>query len=271
VGASDGETVENARDDGRGVLGSCAAARPTTGVVDVCPGRPRPRHLAVILDGNRRWAQTHGCATRAGYQRGGERVLDLLTWCERYEGLEVVTLWPLSTENLRRAPQELGDLIQVIVETAERIAATTRWRIQVIGAPDRLPPPAHGALSRIAQRTAGRHSGTVNIAVAYGGRDEIARGVQKLVRAHQASGTLDGLVARGIGPEDIGRYLDTAGQPDPDLVIRTSGEQRMSGFMPWQTAYTEFYFTPVLWPDFSADDLAAAFAFYDTRQRRFGE
>ncbi|WP_328387515.1 polyprenyl diphosphate synthase [Nocardia sp. NBC_00416] len=228
------------------------------------------RHLAVILDGNRRWARSHGRSTSKGYQHGGDRVLDLLTWCRDIADLEVVTLWPLSTENLRRPDTELDDLLRVIVSTAQAIAATQRWRIRYLGVPERLPARWTEALFRAADDTEQVVGPTANIAVAYGGHDEIARSVQRMLVAHRAAGSLDDLIQH-VDPADIARHLDTMGQPDPDLVIRTSGEQRLSGFMPWQTAYTEYYFCPVTWPDFQHADFLRALSWYRQRVRTYGQ
>ncbi|WP_231509616.1 polyprenyl diphosphate synthase [Nocardia sp. NRRL WC-3656] len=226
--------------------------------------------MAVILDGNRRWARSHGHSTSKGYQHGGNRVLNLLTWCLDITDLEVVTLWPLSTENLRRPDTELKGLLRVIADTTQAIAATQRWRIHYLGVLERLPAQWSSILLSAADKTAHVVGPTVNIALAYGGHDEIARGVQRMLQAHRTAGTLDRLI-KHISPADIAQHLDTTGQPDPDLVIRTSGEQRMSGFMPWQTAYTEYYFCPATWPDFQQTDLLRAVSWFRHRTRRYGQ
>ncbi|MBB5119442.1 polyprenyl diphosphate synthase [Streptomyces eurocidicus] len=238
-------------------------------VSPVASGQPLLRHLAVILDGNRRWAHDRGLPILAGYQRGGQRVLDLLSWCRNAHEIETVTLWPLSIENLRRPHGELTDLLCVIMSIAEQIAATGHWRIRIIGAPEVLPAPLADGLVRLAHRSGHRSDPVVNIAVAYGGRDEITRAVRNLILAHREAGTLP-VLADGIRPEEFDHYLDTSGQPDPDLVIRTSGEQRLSGFMPWQTVYSEFYFCPVHWPEFDKGEFDKALGHYRTRRRRLG-
>ncbi|MFE6869526.1 polyprenyl diphosphate synthase [Kitasatospora sp. NPDC057692] len=239
-----------------------AAVSPAPGAhgghPSVGPGSPL-RHLAVILDGNRRWARARRVEAVRGYERGGDRALDLLAWAQALPGLEVVTLWPLSTENLTRDPRELEPLLRVITDTAERIEAEGQWRIRIIGRPERLPPHLYHRLRRAEERcrTAAR-ARTVNLAIAYGGRDELARAVARMV------------VDRPSGGAAISDYLDTAGQPDPDLVIRTGGEQRLSGFMPWQTAYAEFWFCPLPWPDFTRRAFEQAVAHYRTRARTHG-
>ncbi|MFE5946806.1 polyprenyl diphosphate synthase [Streptomyces sp. NPDC056480] len=225
------------------------------------------RHLAVIVDGNRRWAKSRGLPSSAGYRNGGKRVMELLTWCENVAEIEVVTLWPLSTENLNRPESELTDLLSVIVGTTAKIAETQRWRVRLIGCLDRLPEQATKDLLHTAHQTDHLTGKVVNIAAAYGGRDEIARAVKNLITARQAAGDL----FSDVHPDEIGRYLDTAGQSDPDLVIRTSGEQRLSGFMPWQTAYSEFYFTPTPWPEFSHNDFIQALSWYHRRTRNYGK
>ncbi|MGW2542340.1 polyprenyl diphosphate synthase [Kitasatospora sp. NPDC001574] len=230
---------------------------------------PVLRHLAVILDGNRRWARAQGHTRLYSLQYGGERVLDFLTWCQEITGLTTVTLWPLSTENLGRPATELDAILRIITDTTQAIAATRLWRIHYLGTPHRLPSGAARILDEAAEQTRQLDRPVLNLAVAYGGRDEIVRGVQNLIISHQEAGTLDDLV-RHFGPDDISRHLDTAGQPDPDLVIRTAGEQRLSGFMPWQAAYAEHYFCPTPWPAISRADLDAATDWYRRRVRTYG-
>ncbi|MFD8323322.1 polyprenyl diphosphate synthase [Kitasatospora purpeofusca] len=235
------------------------------------PAGPGPalRHLAVVLDGNRRWARERGETTLYGFRHGGERVLDFLTWCQDLTELTTLTLWPLSTENLERPATELDPLLRVITDTTRAIAATRQWRIHYLGTPHRLPAPVARTLDEAAEQTRRLDRPVLNLAIAYGGRDEIVRGVQRLIVSHQEAGTLDDLV-RHFGPDDIGRHLDTAGQPDPDLVVRTAGEQRLSGFMPWQAAYAEYWFCPTPWPAIDRADLDAATDWYRRRSRTYG-
>ncbi|MEU8435467.1 polyprenyl diphosphate synthase [Streptomyces sp. NPDC029216] len=227
-----------------------------------------PRHLALILDGNRRWAQAHGLPAAAGYQRGGERVLEMLPHCET-AGIEVVTLWPLSTANFARPAHELAPLMAVIANVVTRLAAARRWNLRLIGNTAMLDPNLSRTLDAAVTATTRPHAMTVNIAVAYEGHDEITRAISRMITDHRRAGTLDRL-ADGVRPQDFAAYLDTAGQPDLDLVIRTSGEQRLSGFLPWQAATAEYYFSDALWPDFDREQLRRALHTYAGRHRRFG-
>jgi short-chain Z-isoprenyl diphosphate synthase len=226
---------------------------------------PNLRHVAVILDGNRRWAHEHGLPVIAGYQAGGRKVPALLGWCEGAD-IEVVTLWPLSADNLKRSPSEVQGLIEVIQEVVAALAEAGRWRIRLIGQVERLPASAVAAVRAAESMTAGIAGLTVNIALAYDGRAEITSAVRALLRER----TPESIAVAGITEEDIAMRLTTHGQPDPDLIIRTSGEQRLSGFLPWQAVYSEIFFCPMHWPDFRKDDFDAALRWYSTRCRRFG-
>ncbi|KZM69833.1 hypothetical protein AWN90_04270 [Nocardia terpenica] len=157
----------------------------------------------------------------------------------------------------------------MIVDTIAKIAATGRWHIRLLGDLNRLPQDIRSRLLITVEQTLDITDSTVNIAIAYSGRDEITRGIRKLLMARRAAGTLDHM-ARYVTPDDVNTYLDTAGQSDPDLVIRTAGEKRLSGFLPWQTVYTELYFTDILWPDFTPSDLTIAMQDYSRRIRREG-
>jgi short-chain Z-isoprenyl diphosphate synthase len=230
---------------------------------------PLPTHLAVILDGNRRWADRLGLSAADGYRAGGRNVHALLSWCEE-AGIPFVTLWPLSTENLGRDAGELRDLLAVIADVFDELAASGRWRLHVIGDLTKLPPVTAERIGAAQRRTARTRGLDVNIAVAYSGRLDLLHAVRSLIEEHVAAGTVDQLLAQ-LSPELIASRLYTAGQPEPDLVIRTSGEQRLSNFMLWQTAFSEFYFTPTCWPDFGRDDFGQAIATYGKRARRFGK
>jgi short-chain Z-isoprenyl diphosphate synthase len=226
------------------------------------------RHLAVILDGNRRWANRLGLPTVDGYRAGGRNVHALLSWCEEV-GIPVVTLWPLSTENLSRDPDELQDLLRVIGDVLDELAASGRWRLRLIGDLARLPDGVAERMRRAEQRTTWVRGLDVNIAVAYSGRVDVLRAIRSLIQEHLAAGTIDQLLET-LSAELIARRLCTAGQPEPDLVIRTSGEQRLSNFMLWQTAFSELYFAPACWPDFGRADFDRAIAAFGRRSRRFG-
>jgi short-chain Z-isoprenyl diphosphate synthase len=244
---------------------ACTIAAPDTAIA----GKDAPlRHLAVILDGNRRWADRLGLPTIDGYRAGGRNVHALLSWCEA-AAIPMVTLWPLSTENLKRNADELIGLLSVITEVFDELARSGHWRLRVLGDLTKLPSAVGKRIGDAVQRTAQVQGLDVNIAVAYSGRLELLDAIRALVSEHAAAGSLDRLLA-DLNPELITSRLYTAGQPDPDLIIRTSGEQRLSNFMLWQSAYSEFYFTPVCWPAFSREDFENAIATFRRRQRRFG-
>lgn len=228
-----------------------------------------PHHVGVILDGNRRWAADQGSTSAHGHRAGARKIEDLLEWCDEVD-IAVVTLWLLSTDNLQRPAGELEQLLQIIEQTVTGLAATGRWRINPMGAPDLLPARTSQVLKEAADATATVDGLLVNIAVGYGGRREVVDAVRALLAAHAALGTsLDDLVAE-LDVEHIAEHLYTRGQPDPDLVIRTSGEQRLSGFLLWQSAHSEFWFAEAHWPDFRKVDFLRALRAYGARQRRYG-
>ncbi len=229
-----------------------------------------PRHVGVILDGNRRWARSVGADSAQGHQRGADKIVDLLGWCDD-AGVEVVTLWLLSTDNLSRPETELAPLLRIIEGVVVDLAAPgNHWTLNIVGALDLLPADTAQLLKQAAATTGGRPGVHVNVAVGYGGRQEIADAVRALLQAHAAAGaTLEDLAA-DLDVEHIAEHLYTKGQPDPDLVIRTSGEQRLSGFLLWQSAHSEFYFCDAYWPDFRRVDFLRALRAYAARQRRFG-
>jgi short-chain Z-isoprenyl diphosphate synthase len=233
------------------------------------PRESLPRHVAVMLDGNRRWAKARGAGTAHGHQAGADKIEDLLQWCEE-AGVEYVTLWLLSTDNLRRAEEELGPLLKIIENAVADLAATGRWRLRLAGAADLLPQETAESLQRSAAMTEGVSGMTVNVAVAYGGRREIADAVRDLLLEHAAKGETIEEIAAALTANDIAEHLYTKGQPDPDLVIRTSGEQRLGGFLLWQSATSEFYFCEAYWPDFRHVDFLRALRAYAERHRRHG-
>jgi short-chain Z-isoprenyl diphosphate synthase len=228
-----------------------------------------PRHVGVILDGNRRWAKASGARTAEGHRAGAERILDFLGWCEDV-GIERVTLWLLSTDNLSRPPEELADLLGIIEDVVGRLAAARRWRVHPVGALDLLPASTARRLKEHEEASRDVQGMHVNVAIGYGGRREIADAVRSLLLEHAARGTSIEELAELLNVEHITEHLYTRGQPDPDLVIRTSGEQRLSGFLLWQSAHSEFYFCEALWPDFRRVDFLRALRSYAQRQRRFG-
>jgi short-chain Z-isoprenyl diphosphate synthase len=232
-----------------------------------------PKHVAVMADGNRRWARQNapGEPLVAGYRAGAAKLEQFIEWCDEV-GVEVVTLWVLSTDNFKRSTaEELAPLLEVIEQMMEALAATGRWRVQPVGALDLLPAANAERLRRAADATTGIEGMHVNIAVSYGGRHELRDAVRSLLAAESAKGTTLAELAETVEMSDIAAHLYTAGQPDPDLVIRTSGEQRLSGFLIWQSAHSEFYFCEALWPDFRKVDFIRALRSYAQRERRFGK
>ena len=229
-----------------------------------------PRHVGVILDGNRRWAKASGAPKSRGWRAGADKVEELLGWCEEID-VEVVTLWLLSTDNLNRPDSELRPLLAIIERLVTEIAGTGRWRVLPVGALDLLPDETARILKDAADRTADVPGLHVNVAVGYGGRREIADAVRSLLQEHASKGTTIEDLAQLLDVEHIAEHLYTKGQPDPDLVIRTSGEQRLSGFLLWQSAHSEFYFCEAYWPDFRKVDFLRAIRAYAARGRRFGE
>jgi short-chain Z-isoprenyl diphosphate synthase len=231
---------------------------------------PVPKHVGVILDGNRRWAKSVGATSKEGHQAGADKIEDLLHWCDD-AGVEVVTLWLLSNDNLTRPEAELTALMRIIENVVVDLARPENsWTLNIVGALDLLPAETGRMLKEAAAQTAGRPGALVNIAVGYGGRREIADAVRSLLQAHAAQGASLEEVAEFLDVEHIAEHLYTRGQPDPDLIIRTSGEQRLGGFMLWQSARSEFYFCEAYWPDFRHVDFLRALRDYGARQRRFG-
>lgn len=229
-----------------------------------------PKHVGVILDGNRRWAKANLASSKSGHSAGARKIIDFLSWCEQ-TNVKVVTLWMLSTDNLKRQEQELTPLLEIIAETVEVLATSGRWKLHVVGATDLLPEWLTKRLTESVRRSPEREQLVVNLAIGYGGRREITDAVRHLLQENLAKGeNLESAIDK-LSMEEIARHLYTAGQPDPDLVIRTSGEQRLSGFLLWQSAHSEFYFCEAFWPDFRRLDFLRALRSYSQRNRRFGK
>ncbi|MBV7431962.1 isoprenyl transferase [Dermabacteraceae bacterium P13115] len=227
-----------------------------------------PQHVAVIVDGNRRWARSFGASTEEGHRQGAAKISEFLTWCEGL-GIPVVTVWLLSTDNLSRSPKELDALFQIILGVVERVHAAG-YTVKLAGATDTLPCDVVTRLRELEESSAQGAALTVNVAIGYGGRQEITDAVRSLLKAAQAEGKDIAQVANELTPDAIGQHLYTRGQPDPDLIIRTSGEQRLSGFMMWQSVHSEFYFAETFWPEFRRVDFLRALRDYTRRERRFG-
>ena len=244
-----------------------------------------PHHVGVILDGNRRWARSMGFGTAQGHKRGADKIEEFLGWAEQM-GVQVVTLWLLSTDNLSRDPAELSPLLDIIAHAVDELAETGRWSLRLVGAVDLLPEPLAERLRAAVARSQPPEAKSegkkgeavdpedrpmqVNIAVGYGGRQEIADAVRELLRERAAAGASLEEVAASLSEEDITDHLYTKGQPDPDLVIRTSGEQRLSGFLLWQSVHSEYYFCEVNWPAFRRVDFLRALRDFASRERRLG-
>jgi short-chain Z-isoprenyl diphosphate synthase len=231
-----------------------------------------PRHVAVLADGNRRWARDNapGQPLVAGYRAGAAKLHEFVEWCDEI-GIPVVTLWVLSTDNFSRSTsEELEPLIEVIEAMVSDLAATRRWELHPFGALDLLPDATAELLRGMERDTAGLPGMVVNIAISYGGRHELRDAVRSLLAEHARNGTPIEELARTLDIEHIADHLYTKGQPDPDLIIRTSGEQRLSGFLMWQSAHSEYYFCEALWPDFRKVDFIRALRSYGQRERRFG-
>lgn len=226
----------------------------------------------MIIDGNRRWAKQLGLQdAAAGHRAGAAKMVEFISWCDR-AGIGTVTLYLLSQDNLRgRSPEELRDLMGIIGELARDLASNERWQVQHVGSTEGLDPKLAATLeeiSRNASRVSGPH---VNLAIGYGGRKEIVDAMRKIVKSHADSGGSLEELGEILTPELIGEHLYTGGQPDPDLVIRTSGEQRLSDFMLWQSAHSEFYFVEALGPDLREVDFLRALRDYASRSRRYGQ
>ncbi len=226
----------------------------------------------MIIDGNRRWAKLRELETAAhGHRAGAAKYREFLEWCDDL-GISVATLYLLSTDNLTgRTQEELTGLFEIIGDLAEDLSHFRDWRIQHVGSSEGLPDALRQQLDAAQKRTEKNTGLHVNLAIGYGGRREIADAMRSIVQSHESSGgTLDAL-AELLTPELISEHLYTGGQPDPDLVIRTSGEQRISDFMLWQSAHSEFYFVEALGPDLREVDFLRALRDYARRHRRFGQ
>lgn len=227
-----------------------------------------PWHIAIIMDGNGRWAQQHAMGRIAGHKKGAEAVRLTVRAC-REIGIKVLTLYAFSTENWLRPSGEVKALMRLLEEYLRseiQEMLENGIRLTTIGDTEALKKPMKTILKETIAKTAHNHDMILNLALNYGGRDEIVGAVKDLLNDIRRGTLADQEVTKDL----FSRYLDTAGLPDPDLLIRTSGEYRISNFLLWQSAYTEFYFTDVLWPDFNRDELFLAITEYQRRERRFG-
>ena len=235
---------------------------------------PLPHHVAVILDGNRRWARHAGLdEPGAGHRRGANKLVELIGWCSALEIAEL-TVWALSNENLSRAADELVALLDVIAQELavlpRRIPHAAAVRIRAFGRIDTLPPALAETARRVQGQTSSNDGLRLNIALGYSGRDELVDATRSLIRSLAADGVPAEQMADHVDEGAIARHLYTADHTDPDLIIRTSGEMRLSGFLPWQSSHSEFYFTDVYWPAFRELDFLRAVRTFQQRERRFG-
>ena len=227
-----------------------------------------PRHVAIIMDGNGRWAQQRNKPRLYGHKSGADSVREIVE-VSREIGIEVLTLYAFSSENWRRPEQEVGGLMSILkTYLSSELSRMMKngIRLRCIGDISRLPDSPREALLNSMAETAGNRDLTLNLALSYGARDELSRAVRKIA-AECAAGRLD---PAQIDPEEIENHLDTAGLPDPDLLIRTGGEARLSNFLLWQLSYSEIYFTDIMWPDFRRQQFVEAISNYQQRERRFG-
>jgi undecaprenyl diphosphate synthase len=223
-----------------------------------------PRHVAIIMDGNGRWAQARGLPRLAGHRAGTENLRPVLEASVEF-GVEILTIWAFSTENWTRPEAEVQGLLRILERMIRRELRELHKqgvRLRHIGRLERLPARLQRQVRDAIEMTRDNTRIVLNVAFDYGGRAEIVQAVQRLIR--------DGIPADQVDEALLSSYMYTAGQPDPDLIIRTSGELRTSGFMLWQSAYTEYYITPTFWPDFGREELYQALVEYGQRDRRFG-
>jgi undecaprenyl diphosphate synthase len=223
-----------------------------------------PRHVAMIMDGNGRWAKARGLPRLAGHRAGTENLRPILEACVDF-GIEILTIWAFSTENWRRPETEVRGLLRILERMIQRELQELHKqgvRLRHIGLLDRLPRRLQKQVVDAIELTKANDRIVLNVAFDYGGRAEIVQAVQRVIR--------DGVAADQVNEELLSQYMYTAGQPDPDLIIRTGGELRTSGFMLWQSAYAEYYVTPTFWPDFDREELYRALEAFSQRDRRFG-
>jgi len=231
---------------------------------------PLPHHVAVILDGNRRWASLVGLhEPGAGHRHGAEKLDELLHWCSEL-GIGELTVWALSGENLGRASEELGALLAILADKLAALSQRERVRIRVFGRLEALPAELAETVQRVETETEANDGLSLNVALGYSGRDELVDATRALIRSLAAAGVPADEMADRVDANVIERHLYTADHSDPDLIIRTSGEMRLSGFLPWQSSHSEFYFTDVYWPAFRELDFLRAIRTFQQRERRFG-
>lgn len=228
------------------------------------PAEHRPRHVAIIMDGNGRWAQRRGLPRLAGHRAGTENIRRIVSTCLEL-GVEVLTVYAFSTENWQRPPDEVSGLMAIFYRVSGpeiRRLHEVNVRIRHLGRMERLAPHMQERIRYAEELTRDNTAMTLNLAFNYGGRSEIVDAIRAIIR--------DGIAPDAVDESLIDRYLYTAGQPNPDLMIRTAGELRLSNFLIWQASYAEYYASPKCWPDFDAGDLREAVAAFASRHRKYG-
>ncbi len=233
--------------------------------------RPVPQHVAVIMDGNRRYAREFGLLVAEGHEKGKEKLEEMIEWCLEL-GIRVLTVYAFSTENVARETEEVRILMRMFSQNFKRLADDerihkNRIRVRVLGQRDILPDDVREAIEYAERKTEGYDGYFFNIAVGYGGRQELLQAVRRVAQDVQEGR----MAVDDIDEESFYRYLYTSDLPDPDLILRTSGEERISNFLLWQLAYSELYFSDVYWPGFRKVDFLRAVRSYQLRRRRFGE
>ncbi len=227
-----------------------------------------PAHIAIIMDGNGRWAKKRNIPKNLGHREGANTLKKIVAYCDKI-GIKYLTVYAFSTENWKRPKSEVDALMSLLLEflkNADRELAGKNVSIRIIGNVKALSDVLQKEISRVTKSTAGNTGMQLNIALNYGGREEIINAVRALVKDVE----LGNIKSADINEEKLSNRLYTAGVPDPDLLIRTSGEKRLSNYLLWQSAYTEFWYTDVLWPDFKEQDVLQAILEYQKRERRFG-
>lgn len=227
------------------------------------------KHIAIIMDGNRRWAKSHNLDTKLGHKKGAEVLETISRYCNKI-GLEYLTVYAFSTENWKRTKEEVGAIMLILQMYLDRFLKTAdldNIKLRILGDIDGVPEELRKKMIQMEERTKDNTGLNLNIAFNYGGRAEIVRATQRI-----AQDVLDGkMEIKDINEDKISNNLYTCGQSDPDLVIRTSGELRMSNFLPWQITYSEFLFLDKYWPDFTSEDIDNAINEYNNRHRRIGK
>lgn len=224
-----------------------------------------PAHIAIIMDGNGRWALKRGLPRLAGHRAGTENLRRIIRACVEF-GIQYLTIYAFSTENWGRPHEEVNGLMRILEDVIDReLAELNEQGVQIrhLGKLDQLAPRLQEKVLDAVRQTQHNSRLVLNVAFNYGGRDEIVHAIQEMIK--------DGVPATDVTPELVSRYLYTAGVPDPDLIIRTSGELRISNFLIWQAAYSEWYVTPTFWPDFSKEELRKAIDSFAHRDRRYGK